>query len=169
MATFRAKGADDLRLSMQEVAEIPDEVKYQMLEAGAQSAVNAQKRTIRAAGLVKTGTLVESVRLFRKLSKDRYGDMIPSVVVYPYGAHHKYMRRVVTKTYARSKHGRTYSVGGNVATATNNDVGFVLNFGSKRRGIKAARWADKAVEQCAAAVEKAEFEVYDRWLKEKNL
>lgn len=169
MATFRAKGTDDLRLSMQEVAEIPDEVKYQMLEAGAQAAVSGQKRAIRAAGLVNTGKLVESVRPFRKLYKDRYGDFIPSVVVYPYGAHHKYTRRIVTKTYKRSKSGRTYTVGGNVATATNNDVGFVLNFGSKRRGIKAAEWMEKAVAQSAAAVEKAEFEVYDKWLTSKDL
>lgn len=169
MAEFRASGANDLMLSLKELEEIPHEVQYQMLDAGADVLIAAQKNSVRAKGLVKDKKLLNSISAHRKLSKDKYGYFSPSVLVYPEGQHHKYRRRVVTKVYKRSKHGRTYTVGGNLKTVTNAEVGFIQNFGARHRGIRPTSWMDTANEQAAGAVEAAEAAVYDRWLKSKNL
>lgn len=168
MARFNAEGIEGLELSFEEFAAIPDEVVDEILEAGADVVVEAQKQKIDALGLVDSGKLKESITAFHKVgtkndSWQRY------VLVYPYGKHGTRNRKAVTKKYKRSKHGRTYTVGGDTKKVTNNEVGFVLEFGAPKRGIKPYQWMRKANEACASDMEKAQFEVYDKWLKSLNL
>lgn len=61
MAQFKADGIDGLALTVQEIAEIPEDVKRQMLTAGGEVAAEAQRRKIRALGLVDTGKLAGSI------------------------------------------------------------------------------------------------------------
>ena len=164
MAKFNATGIDGLQLSIEEFSKLPDDVVDKILETGGRVVVAEQKRTAGALGLRKHGTFIDSIRMFPKVGgKDnkRY------VLVYPYGAHHKYNRRVVTKEYARSKHGRTYTVGGGVATATNNDLGFVFEFGG--HGNDAKNWMQNANTRSANAMTDAMAEEYDKWLKSIGL
>lgn len=166
MAKFNAEGIEGLCLSMQEFAEIPDDVVEAILEAGGKVVVEAQKQKISSLGLVKTGKLLKSIEAFSKVGKKNSDWNRRYVLVYPYGKHGHRNRR---KIYKVSKRGRKYSYGGDVKTVTNNDVGFIHEFGAPKKGIKAKQWMRKANEESAEAMVKAEFEVYDQWLQSKNL
>lgn len=176
MAQFKVDGIDGLALTVQEIAEIPEDVKRQMLTAGGEVAAEAQRRKIRALGLVSVkpqkmqiGKLVDSITVQKKLYVDSHKNRVPAILVLPTGSHGKYRRRVVTRAYKRSKHGRTYTIGGDLKTTTNNDVGFIQEFGAPRRNIPGKQWMAQANAECADAVTAAEFGVYDDWLKSKDL
>lgn len=168
MARFNAKGIEGLELSLKEFEEIPDEVVEEMLAAGAAVVVAAQQREIQSLGLVDSGKLKKSIKAHHKAGSARNG-WKRHVLVYPTGKHGTRKRRVVTREYKRSKHGRTYSFGGDVKDVTNSEVGFIHEFGAPKKGIKAKQWMRKANEKCADAMVAAELEVYDRWLRSKNL
>lgn len=164
MARFNARGIEGLELSMEEFAAIPDEIVEEMLEAGSQIVVAAQKRKIEQLGLVDTHTLADSIRAFHKMG-DRDNGWKRYVLVYPYGKHGERNRKLVVKAYKRSKHGRTYTVGGDRVDVTNNEVGFVHEYGAPKRGIKAKMWMRQANEEAADDMVAAEARVYDRWLQ----
>ena len=168
MAKFNARGIEGLELSMAEVAEIPDEIVEEMLTAAGEVVVAAQRREITALGLVKTGKLLGSLKAISKAGSSS-NDFKRHVLVYPAGTHHKRRRRKVTKAYKRSKSGRTYTVGGDDKNVSSGEVGFILEFGAPKRGIKPRQWMKTANEKCAAAMVAAQLAVYDRWLKEKDL
>lgn len=168
MAKFNAEGIDGLMLSLQEFQEIPDDVVEEMLEAAAKVVVDAQKKSIQSLGLVESGKLIKSIKAHSKVGKidgvrKRY------VLVYPTGKHGTRNRKLVIKKYKRSKHGRTYTVGGDTVAVTNNEVGFIHEFGAPKRGIPAKQWMRKANESCAEKMVNAEFVIYDKWLKSKDL
>lgn len=164
MAKFNATGIEGLCLSFEEFAAIPDSVVDEMLDAEAGIVVKAHKRSIRSLGLVDSGKLESSIKAHKKVGRgQRY------ILVYPSGAHHKYSGVEKTKVYKVSKHGRTYTTGGGIKTATSGDVGFVHEFGAPKRGIKASQWMLKANEQCADEAVGAAMTVYDEWLKSIDL
>ena len=168
MARFNAQGIEGLELSMREFAEIPDDVVEEMLEAAGRVVVEAHKRSLLALGLVSSRKLLDSIKALLKVGKREDGWKW-RVVVYPAGTHHTYERRIKIKKYKNSKHGRTYTVGGDIKSESNSRVGYVLEYGARKEGIKPYQWMRKANEQCADAVVQAELEVYNKWLKSKNL
>lgn len=168
MATFNAKGIEGLSLSMEEFAAIPDSVVDGMLNAAGTVVVRHHQAEIRALGLVKTGKLVDSIEAHAKAGSAK-NDWKRYVLVYPTGRHHTYQSRVVTRQYARSRSGRTYTRGGGAKVVTNSEVGFVQAYGAPRRGIHGTDWMNQANEKAAPEVEAAEFAVYDRWLKSLDL
>lgn len=168
MAKFNAQGIEGLELSLQEFAQLPDEVVEEMLDAAAEVTVRSHKAKIRTLGLVDTGKLAGSVKAFKKAGGQKNG-WKRFVLVYPAGKHGTRNRKKVTKTYKNSKSGRTYSYGGDTKDVTNSEVGFIHEFGAPKRGIPAKQWMRKANAECAAEVEAAEFAVYDRYLKSKGL
>lgn len=168
MAKFNAQGIDGLLLSMEEFAEIPDAVVEEMLDAGSAVAVEAHKKKIQSLGLVDTGKLRDSIKAHKKAGGSK-NEWKRHVLIYPTGKHGTRKRREVTKTYKRSRHGCTYTVGGDTKAVTNNEVGFIHEFGAPQRGIPASQWMLGANEECADAVAEAEFQVYDNYLKSKNL
>lgn len=155
-------------LSLEEFSKIPDDVVEDMLDAAGKVVVAAQQSKIRSLGLVESGRLLSSVRAFPKAGNRRNG-WNRYVLVYPYGKHGDRKRRAVTKTYKSSKSGRQYTVGGDIVDVTNNEVGFIHEFGAPKRGIPAKQWMRAANEECAEAVSAAEFAVYEKWLKSINL
>lgn len=169
MASFNMKGLNELGLSLQEILEIPDDVAYEMLEAGGEVVAQAQKRSLRALGLVDTGKLAESIAVDRRRSARRGEIGRRYVLVLPDGRHHTYQSRVKTKTYKRSKRGRTYTTGGKRVAVSASEVGFIHEFGAPNKGIKASQWMTNANESCANETVAAELAVYDRWLKSKDL
>lgn len=168
MAKFNAQGIEGLELSLKEFAEIPDDVVEEMLDAASEVVVAAHKQKIQSLGLVDTGKLVNSIKAHKKAGS-RSNGFHRYVLVYPTGKHNSYNRKKVTKVYKNSKHGRTYDVGGDVKNVTNNDVGFVLEYGAPKRGKRAYQWMRSANEESADAVAGAEFAIYDKWLKTKGL
>lgn len=161
---FAVNGLDEFSLSLEEMAKLPDGVKDNMLRAGAGVLVPALKQKLEALGLVDSKKLRDSIKAFRKI---RYGELVYKI--YPAGKRGQRKRRTVTKTYKNSKHGRTYTVGGDTVDVTNGEVGFIHEFGAGKRGIPATMWMLTTVEENAAKVEAAEAAVYDEWLKSINL
>jgi len=168
VARFNAKGIDQLSLSFEEFAAIPDDVVEEMLVEGGKVVVAAHKQSVQALGLVDSGRLRNSITAHSKVRR-RGGISERYVLVYPEGKHGDRNRRKVTKAYKRSKHGRTYTVGGDTVEVTNNEVGFIHEFGAPRKGIPAKQWMAKANEACAEEMVAAEYAVYNRWLNSLNL
>lgn len=168
MAKFNAKGIEGLELSMQEFAAIPDAVVEEMLDAAGKVVVRYHRSEISAQGLIKSGKLLGSITAVSKAGSSK-NDWKRYVLVSPKGNHHTYQSRVVTRQYARSKHGRTYTRGGGAKVVTNSEVGFIQAYGAPKKGIRATDWMNKANEKAAPAVEAAELAVYDRWLKSLDL
>lgn len=168
MAKFNAEGIDGLMLSLEEFSEIPDDVVEQMLDAAGEVVVAAHKKSIRSFNLVDTEKLLGSIKAHKKVGT-RNGARERYVLVYPTGKHGARKREKVTKAYKRSKHGRMYTVGGDIKDVTNSEVGFIHEFGAPKKGIKAKQWMRTANDACASEMVAAEFAVYDRWLKSKNL
>lgn len=166
-ATVGISGSfEGLNLTLMELAEIPDDVVDKMLAAGAEVVKAAHKRKLRELGLIDTGVLEGSVTAHSKVDRKsgrRY------YLVYPSGTHHTYNSVKKVKVYKRSKHGRTYTVGGGLRKASAGDVGFVLEYGAPRRGIRAYQWMAQANAECENDVLAAEERVYDEWLRSKNL
>ena len=61
MATFSSNGLDELILSLEEVAQLPDSVKDEILNAQADVVVQAQRQKARAYGVHRTGLTVEKI------------------------------------------------------------------------------------------------------------
>lgn len=132
-------------LSFAELAEIPEETQYGILEAGAEVAKAAHKRTLIAMNLVQSGQLYGSLKIQRKVAKDGS----PVVYVLPTGK-------------------RTPTIYHPSPRTLNSTVGFFNEFGAPNRGIEAKEWMRTANEQCADDVLAAEEAVYDKFLMERG-
>ena len=139
MAEFGVTGLDELMLSMQEIAQIPDDVD-EILNAQADVTVEAQKAAGRQMGVEDTGITLQ------KLKKGRVKLRKGQRVLY------------ITPTGSR-KRGKTRT--------RNAEIAFINEFGKK--GQKARPFIKLGNEKSAEAATAAGFRVYDRWLKSKNL
>lgn len=139
---------EGLNLTLMELAEIPDDIIDKILNAGAEVVKTAHKRKLRELGLIDTGVLEGSVTAHSKVDRksgQRY------YLVYPAGKH------------------RTPKNAEQRKVPTNGAVGFVLEYGAPRQGIKAYQWMSQANEECEDKVLAAEEQVYNDWLKSRNL
>lgn len=140
MAKLSVNGLDDLMLSLEEIAAIPDDVAAAMLDAEAQVVEEAQIAEGRTMGVYDTGQTLASIRR-GKMKKGRDGAR--AVYVTPTGTNDKGER--------------------------NATVAFVNEYGVPRRGIPARPFIATANEKAAdPAVAEAE-KIYDEFLKEKGL
>ena len=140
MAEFKVDGIDGVMLSLSEVAEIPEDVLDEMLQAQADIAVPAIKAKGRSYGLVRTGKMVESIRAGK-----------PKRVK---GVRCQY----ITPTGSRLR--------GNVKTR-NAEIAFIAEYG--KRNQKARPFMKDAIEAAADSMEQAAAARYDAWLQSKNL
>ena len=140
MAEFHVTGLDELMLSMQEIAEIPDDVKDQMLDAQANVVVAAQRSSAKSYGVQDTGLTISSIKKGRP--KKRKGVRV--LYVTPSG------------TRRRGKQ-----------VTRNAEIAFINEYGTRKK--KARPFIRTANEACAEATTQAGFEVYHKWLKSKNL
>lgn len=154
MANIDFHGLDELRLSIRQVAELPDEVVDEMLNAAADITVEAQRaeagklgKSYRNPGQTKdysTGQTRDSIQKGRvKLDKDGYR------VLY------------ITPTGSRTRGKK------NPKKIRNAEIAFLNEYGT--RTINARGFIRKANELSAAEATAAQAAVYDRFLKSKNL
>ena len=170
MAKYNAEGIDGLMLSLAEFAAIPDDIVEDMLQAGADVVIEEQKRVLKAMGIYDTKKLHDSVMGFHK-ARVKGGEKYRYVLVYPYGVR-GYRNRKLQHKYGygyKFRANRHYTVGGDTKAVTNNEVGFIHEFGAPKRGIPAKQWMKKANINAEEAMLQAELEVYDRFLKSKDL
>lgn len=148
MANFSVDGLDEFMLSMQQVAELPNDVIDDMLNAGADVAAEAQRKeaAVVLRGEYATGTTALSIKKGKvKLHKDGYR----VIYVTPTGTR-KRGKRKITKT-------------------RNAEIAFVNEFGVPHRGIPARPFISTANEKSAAATTAAQAAVYNKFLESKNL
>ena len=122
-------------------------------------AYEAMRRSLRRMGLVKTGQLMNSIVAVRKTGKDGR--------IY-YLAYPKGRRKAEPHVLSVSNVNRVNPLHTYAKPPTNNDVGFVFEFGAPKRGIQPRQWMRTANEESADDVVAAEFKVYDDWLKSKG-
>lgn len=140
MAEIGFSGLDELMLSMEEIAQIPDEVQDAMLNAQADVVTAAQKARARAYGVQDTGLVISSI----KKGKPKRKKGVRVIYITPSG------------TRRRGKQ-----------TVRNAEIAFINEYGDRRQ--RARPFIRDANEACAEATTQAGFEVYDKWLKSKNL
>lgn len=177
MASFDTMGLDALILDLDELSEIPENVIDDMLEAGGQVIANAHRAQLENQGLVKSRTLKDSVAIRKKMTNANHGIGSGNfragcdtkyVLIYPEGTHHTYKAKV--STYTKMNWGRkgiAKTKGGGSKNASNQDVGFVHEFGG--HGNAATQWMREANEKHAGEAVEAEFAVFDKWHKSHNL
>ena len=159
MATMTTTGLEELALNMNELANIPQRVIDEMLMAGGEVIRTGHQTELRSQSLVDTGCLISAVQIHKK----RHSVTEHYVLVYPYGMHHTYNARSSSYTKMNwGRSGRTMSKGGGLKKATNNDVGFVHEFGG--HGNRASQWMRIANEKYIEKAVDAEFKVYDQYL-----
>ena len=139
MARLVYSGTADLVSDLNAVLRIPDDVKRNMLQAGADVIVEKQKQNVP----VNTGTLRESI-IVSEIKTNTGGGT--ATVAFD-GIHH------VSK-----KNGRK---------ARNAEVAYVNEYGKK--GQTATQFIRRSNEQAAGLAADAAAKVYSAWLDESNL
>lgn len=144
MANLSTSGLEELVGGFDAIAELPDEVVLEMLVAEAEVVAEEQKTAFSTAytkGYSK-GITARSVTIGKKLKKTAEGR---AIYVYPKG---------------------TRKDGNKRRTA---DVAFVNEYGAATRNIPKRLTIRTANEKAADPALKAAAEVYDKYLKSKNL
>ena len=143
MAEFSCNGLDDLMLSLQEIAAIPEEVQDEMLRAGAEVVAQAQREKVKAYGIYDGSSprhVADTIKPGRvKLKKGQR-------VIY------------VTPTGSRRR---------GKSVTRNAEILFVNEYG--KRGQKARPAIRDANEACAEQMVSAQMAVYDKHLRSKDL
>ena len=145
MADLSYHGLDELSFSLQELENLPDEIKAEMLTAQADVVADAQRMSAITFGVIKTGT----TRLSIKKGRPGRRKGVLGISVYPHGE-----RIRVTRN-------------GKVRKYRNAEIAFVYEYG--KRGQKARPFIKAANESSAGESARVAMEIYDRWLKEKGL
>lgn len=140
MAHLSVNGLDGLLDDLQSIEELPDEVAEEMLDAEAAIVEEAQVYTGMKMGVYRTGDTLRSIT-HGKMKRRRDGQR--TKYVYPQGTNEKGER-----------------------TAT---VAFINEFGAPQRGIAARPFIRTANELSADEAVEAAADVYDQFLKSKNL
>ena len=140
MADLSYQGLDELILDMQAVAELPDEVVDEMLNAQADIVVQAQQEQGRAMGVADTGLTLRSI----KKGKVKVKKGVRVLYITPTGTRGRGAKRI-----------------------RNAEIAFVNEYGKK--GQKARPFIRLANEKSAQAATQAAADVYDRFLQSKNL
>lgn len=152
MAGFIIDGIDEICASFAKVVQIPDSVKGDMLNAGADVIVSAQK----ASAPKNTGKMSESIKKKPPLLSYSGG----SIMITLDGTHH-------TNKSGRSRYRNRGARGG--GATPNAEVGFIQEFGAPGRNIKATEWMKKANEANAEKAVQAEAAIHDNWLTKSGL
>lgn len=140
MAEFKLSGLNDLMLDMKSLAEIPDDVQSNMLNAMADVVVSAQKAKGKSLGVYRTGLTLDSIKK-SKVKKLKSG---MSITVEPSGSRKRGKKSV-----------------------RNAEIAFVNEYGKKNQAPRP--FINLANEESAEEQTNAALKVYDAWLKTKNL
>nr|DAL07473.1 MAG TPA: hypothetical protein [Caudoviricetes sp.] len=162
------KGIDDVVQSLQQLAELPDEVIDEMLNARADVIVEAQRAEASKLGMYETKTTHNNTRntsatnILRGQTQS-YSQGTTAKSIKKGKVKIKNGQRVlyVTPTGSR-KRGKK-----NPKRTKNSEIAFLNEYGT--RTINARNFIRIANERSADAAVAAEFEVYSRWLESRGL
>lgn len=141
MAEFKAVGLDELALSLQEIAEIPEDIQDEMLRVQGDIVAQAQRESAQRYGIQRTGILIRSIKP-GKAKLDKHG----SRALY------------VTPVGSRVRGGKK---------TTNAEIAFLNEYGT--RGQRARPFMRDANERSAEAATQAAADIYYRWQDSRGL
>lgn len=154
MAQFKVNdGAGRVALDLEALGRIGDEDAYTILNPAANVLTERFTKKIKSIFQQHTGKLAASVQGFRKKSGEG-----PYMLVYPYGAHHRY----------KSRKGGKKGKGGSKNVGA-NEVAFVLEYGAPARGIEATHWMEDAMYESESEVGEAMQEGFDALCDSKGI
>lgn len=158
MAKFSFNGIDGIIADFEELANIDDETKYSILEAGAKVFKEYLQALLRREGRMNPTMpqLINSITIFRK-----YRGREAFVSVYPDGK-----RKENRKRGMRMRRKGRPGTNGRYA-GTNAEVGYILEYGSPR--IPATHWMERGYEESKDAFLAAEQEAWNKHLDDLNL
>lgn len=140
MANLSTSGLEELLDDLEAIAEIPDETLLEMLTAEAEVIAEAQAAEAKTMGVFDTGKTAQSITYDKKLKVTSDGK---AIYVYPKGTRSDGNRRSVS------------------------EVAFINEFG--KNGQAARPFIRTANERKGDAAVDAAAQVYDKYLKSKNL
>lgn len=140
MANLSTSGLEELLDDLGAIAELPDETILEMLAAEAEVIAAAQAAEAKSMGVYDTGKTAQSITYDKKLKETSDGKCI---YVYPKGSRSDGNKRRVA------------------------EVAFINEFG--KEGQPARPFIKTANEKSADAAVDAAAQVYDKYLKSKNL
>lgn len=141
MAEFKAIGLDELAFSLQEIAEIPEDIQDEMLRAQGDIVAQAQRESAQRYGIKRTGTLIRSIKA-GKVKLDKHGNR----VLY------------VTPVGSRVRGGKK---------TTNAEIAFLNEYGTRRQ--RARPFMRDANERSAEEATQAAADIYYRWQDSRGL
>lgn len=141
MAEFKAVGLDELALSLQEIAEIPEDIQDEMLRVQGNIVAQAQRESAQRYGIQRTGILIRSIKP-GKVKLDKHGNRV--LYVTPVGSR----------------------VGGGKKT-TNAEIAFLNEYGTRKQ--RARPFMRDANERSAEAATQAAADIYYRWQDSRGL
>lgn len=144
MANLSTSGLDELIGGLEKIAEIPDATILEMLTEEAEVVAAEQKAALSTAyhGKYTKGITARSVKYSKKLKETKDGK---AIYVYPQGTRTDGNKRRVA------------------------EVAFINEYGASKRGIPRRLTIRTANEKAAPAAAEAATEVYEKFLKSKNL
>lgn len=140
MANLSTSGLEELLDDLGAIAELPDETILEMLAAEAEVIAEAQAAEAKSMGVFDTGKTAQSITYDKKLKATSDGK---AIYVYPKGTRSDGNRRSVS------------------------EVAFINEFG--KDGQAARPFIRTANERKGDAAVDAAAQVYDKYLKSKNL
>lgn len=151
MAGLKINGIDSIISDFEKLAKVDDETAYSILEAGAEALRTVWQAVIRRMGLMDPvmPQLIYSLQISRKKGKNGV-----LVRLGPRG------KRKNNKKASKRKKGGTYA-------NTNDEVGYVLEYGSPR--IKPRHWMETGNEEGGDACTEAMQEAWNEHLDDLNL
>lgn len=141
MAELSFGGLDEFMLSMEEIAQIPEDVQDAMLNAQADVVVEAQRQKARTYGVQDTGEMIRSIKKGR-IKTGKNG--VRLIYVTPSGSR---------------KRGNT--------VVRNAEIAFVNEYGT--RDQSARPFIKDANETSAEATTEAAAAIYFKWQEDKGL
>lgn len=168
MADFNTTGFEGLSLGLEELADLPENVLQDMLEAKGEVVRTAQVQKIKEMGLVESHQLEESITVNKKMRVNRdYDGMQRFITVYPAGIRRNRDGTDQTAIYKfkKRRRGKTESV----RAVSNTDVAFIAEFGAPRKGLVPKQWMRLANEEAADDAAQAAMRVYEEWLDTLDL
>lgn len=145
MAKLTVNGLDKIELSFNQLASMPDDVKWSVLSAGAEVVKAAHQAMIRKLFKQHTGSLLNSISIKQK--KNKAGETV--AIISPVGNH----PGSKSETHA----------------GTNAEVAYYLEYGAPH--MQATHWMEKANEDedTQTAIVEAEQAAYNEWLDSLGL
>lgn len=147
MAEFKAAGLDELALSLQEIAEIPEDIQDEMLQAQSDIVARAQRESAKRYGIYDSESnkhMADSIKP-GKVKLDKHGTRM----------------LYVTPTGSRTR-GKTKT--------RNATIAFFNEYGAdETRHITARPFIRDANERSAEAATQAAADIYYRWQESRGL